>query len=190
MSKVFSALATSVDGYITGRDPRPGRGLGDGGVLFDWYGDSRNAQTYAALVDRVGAVVTGRTTYDDSEGFGGGSPHPSAPMVVVSHRAAPSEYADSGRQFFAGTIHDGIEKARELAGDRDVAIQGGVTLTSAIAAGLVDEIVIHQVPVLLGGGRRLFGDLREPTRLVLAEVTPAAGVTHLRYRVETGARPR
>ncbi|KAA9156018.1 dihydrofolate reductase [Amycolatopsis acidicola] len=184
MSKVFSALATSADGYITGRDPRPGHGLGDGGVLFDWYSDPRNAAVYQGLVDRVGAVVTGRTTYDDSEGFDGGGPHPSAPMVVVTHRPAPAEYADSGTQHFAGSIESAIEQARKLAGDKEVAIQGGVTLTAAIAAGLVDEVVIHQVPVLLGGGRRLFHDLPGQTRLALIEATPAAGVLHLRYRIE------
>jgi dihydrofolate reductase len=184
MSKVFSALATSVDGYITGRSPRPGHGLGDGGVLFDWYADPRNAIAYRALVERVGAVVTGRTTYDDSEQFGGAGPHPSAPMVVLSHRPAPTEYADSPRQHFAGSIEAAVDLAKELAPDKDVAIQGGVTLTAAIAAGLVDEVVIHQVPVLLGGGRRLFNDLPDHVRLTLLETTPAAGVTHLHYRIE------
>jgi len=184
MSKVFSALATSVDGYITGRDPRPGHGLGDAGVLFDWYADPRNATVYEALVERVGAVVTGRTTYDNSEEFGGGGPHPTAPMVVVSHRPAPTEHADSERQLFATSIQAAVELAKELAGDKDVAIQGGVTLTAAIAAGLVDEVVIHQVPVLLGGGRRLFNDLPDQVRLDLIEAAPAAGVTHVHYRIE------
>lgn len=184
MSKVFSALATSVDGYITGRDPRPGHGLGEGGILFDWYADPRNATEYRALVERVGAVVTGRTTYDDSEEFGGEGPHPTAPMVVLSHRPVPAEHAGSERQFFASNIETAVERAQELAGDKDVAIQGGVTLTAAIAAGLVDEVVIHQVPVLLGGGRRLFNDLTDQVRLVLIEAAPAAGVTHLHYRIE------
>jgi dihydrofolate reductase len=105
-------------------------------------------------------------------------------MVVVSHRPAPTEHADSERQLFAGTIEAAVELAKELAGDKDVAIQGGVTLTAAIAAGLVDEIVIHQVPVLLGGGRRLFNDLPDQVRLVLVDAAQAAGVTHLHYRIE------
>jgi len=184
MSKVFSALATSADGFLTGRDPRPGHGLGDGGVLFDWYGDPRNASYYQALSDRVGAVVTGRTTYDDSEAFGGGSPHPTAPMVVVSHRPQPEEHAASARQSFAGSIEAAVERARQLAGEKDVAIQGGITLTAAIAAGLVDEVIIHQVPVLLGGGRPLFHDLPAHIRLSLVEAVPAAGVTHLHYQIE------
>jgi dihydrofolate reductase len=184
MSKVFSALATSVDGYITGRDPRRGHGLGDGGILFDWYADPGNATEYQALVEQVGAVVTGRTTYDDCEEFAGGGPHPTAPMVVVSHRPVPTEHAGSERQFFAVSIETAVELAQELAGDKDVAIQGGVTLTAAIAAGLVDEFVVHQVPVLLGGGRRLFNELPGQVRLVLIDAVPKAGVTHLRYRIE------
>ncbi|MEO7942954.1 MAG: dihydrofolate reductase, partial [Marmoricola sp.] len=92
MSIVFTGLSVSVDGFITGRDARPGHGLGDGGRLFDWYGDPANADYVSGLVDRVGAIVTGRTTYDDCEGFDGGSPHPSAPMVVVSHRQQPAEF--------------------------------------------------------------------------------------------------
>lgn len=183
MSKVFTALAVSVDGYITGRHPRPGRGLGDGGVLFDWYGDAGNAAVYEQLIDRVGAVVTGRTTYDDSESFGGGGPHPTAPMVVVSHRPQPAEYADSQRQFFADSIEGAIAQAQALAGDRDVAIQGGVTLTAAIEAGLVDEVILHQVPVLLGAGRPFFGHLPEHVRLTLVDVVPGAGVTHLHYQI-------
>jgi dihydrofolate reductase len=184
MSKVFAALAVSVDGRITGDDPRPGSGLGDGGTLFDWYADPRNAAVYDKLLGRVGAVVTGRTTYDDSEGFGGGSPHPTAPMVVLSHRPQPAEYAGSPRQVFAASIQDAIRQARTLAGDRDVAIQGGATLTAAIEAGLVDEVVLHQVPVLLGAGRPLVGRLSEHVRLTLVDTVPGAGVVHLHYRID------
>jgi dihydrofolate reductase len=181
---IFSALAASVDGYITGRDPGPGRGLGDGGVLFDWYGDTRNAAYFETLARRVGAVVTGRTTYDDSESFGGGSPHATAPVVVLSHRPSPEEFADSDRQHFAGSIGEAIALGRELAGGGDVAIQGGVALGAALDAGLVDEVIIHQVPVLLGAGRPLFVERSGRARLVLVEATPAAGVTHLHYRIE------
>jgi dihydrofolate reductase len=183
MAKVFTALAVSVDGYITGRDPGPGRGLGDGGTLFDWYGRADNAGYYQHLVDRVGAVVTGRTTYDDCEGFGGNGPQPTAPMVVVSHRPPPAEYADSDRQSFAGDIGDAVEQARSLARGKDVGIQGGVTLSAALEAGLLDEVILHQVPVLLGGGRRYFGPLSDQVRLGFVEAVPADGVTHLRYEV-------
>src|SRR5918911_5346137 len=107
MSKVLSSHAVSVDGYISGRTPEGaeevGRGLGDAPLLFDWYFDGDtpsqvfdgfrlsepSARVFDALAGRVGAIVAGRNTYEDSEHFGGGSPHPTAPLVVVSHRPVP-----------------------------------------------------------------------------------------------------
>ena len=195
MSKVISAHAVSVDGYITGRDPGPGRGLGDGTMLFDWYtdGDTRSqvfdgftlsepsARVFDALAGRVGAIVAGRNTYEDSDHFGGGSPHPTARLVVLSHRPAPET---SERQTFVTTgIEDAIATAREAAGDKDVGVMGGGVVTEALKAGLVDEVVLHQVPVLLGSGRPFFQALPEHVRLRLVEVVPAPGVTHLHYAV-------
>src|ERR1700741_5008682 len=100
MSKVLSAHAVSVDGYITGRDPRAGHGLGDATMLFDWYFDGTtpsqvfdgfklsepSARLFDALAGNLGAIVAGRKTFEDSDRFGGGSPHPTAPLVVLSHR--------------------------------------------------------------------------------------------------------
>ncbi|HEY7595982.1 MAG TPA: dihydrofolate reductase family protein [Actinophytocola sp.] len=196
MGKIFAALAVSVDGYITGRGPGPGRGLGDGGMLFDWYVDgdtpsevfdgfrlsAPSARVFDAVAGRVGAVVVGRNTYDDSENFGGGSPHPTAPLFLVSHRPAP-EISD--RQTLVTTgIEDAIAAARKAAGDRDVGLMGGGVVTSALRAGLVDELVLHQVPILLGGGRPFFQTLPEHIRLRLVEAVPAPGVTHLHYELE------
>jgi dihydrofolate reductase len=196
MSKVFSALAVSVDGYITGRDPGAGRGLGDGGMLFDWYfhGDTASrvfdgfrlsepsARVFDAVAGRVGAVVAGRNTYEDSDHFGGGSPHPRAPLFVVSHREAPEI---SERQTLVTTgIGDAIAAASAVAGDKDVGLMGGGVVTEALIAGLVDELVLHQVPILLGGGRPFFRALPAHIRLRLVEAVPAPGVTHLHYAVE------
>jgi dihydrofolate reductase len=197
MSKVFTSMAVSVDGYITGRDPRPGRGLGDGGVLFDWYfngdvpsavfGDSFRLSEislpiFEALAGRVGATVAGRTTYDDSEQFGNdGAPHPTAPLFVLSHRPAPDM---AGRQTLVTTgIADAVAAASGAAGDKDVALMGGGVVTEALKAGLVDELVLHQVPVLLGGGRPYFQQLPTHIGLRLVEAVPAPGVTHLHYEI-------
>ncbi|HEY4458617.1 MAG TPA: dihydrofolate reductase family protein [Pseudonocardiaceae bacterium] len=196
MSKVFSALAVSVDGYITGRDPGAGRGLGDGGMLFDWYfnGDTPSqvfdgfnlsepsAQIFDAVAARVGATIAGRNTYDDSDHFGGGGPHPSAPLVVLSHRPVP-ELSDRQTLITSG-IADAIAAARKIAGDKDVALMGGGVVTEALQAGLVDEVILHQVPILLGGGRPFFQSLPEHVRLRLVEAVPAPGVTHLHYAIE------
>lgn len=194
MGKVIAAHAVSVDGYITGRDPGAGRGLGDGGTLFDWYtdGDTRSqvfdfftlsepsARVFDALAGRIGAVVAGRNTYEDSERFGGGSPHPEAPMFLVTSRPAPEL---TERQTLCGDVKEAIEAAREVAGGKDVALMGGGVLTSALRAGLVDEFVLHQVPVLLGGGRSFFQELPSQVRLRLIEAVAAPGVTHLHYAV-------
>lgn len=196
MTKVFSALSVSVDGYITGSNPGPGQGLGDGGQLFDWYfdGDVRSqeldsfklsepsARVFDAFAGRVGATIAGRNTYDDSDRFGDtGAPHPTAPLFVLSHRPAPQM---GGRQTLVTTgIEDAVATARDAAGDKDVVLMGGGVVTEALKAGLVDELVLHQVPVLLGGGRSYFQELPEHVQLRLVEAVPAPGVTHLHYEV-------
>lgn len=196
MSKVISAHSVSVDGYITGRAPGAGRGLGDGAMLFDWYFDGDtpsqvfdgfqlsgpSAPVFDALAGRVGAMVAGRNTYEDSDHFGGGSPHPKARLVVLSHRPAPEI---TERQILVTTgIEDAVAAAREAAGGKDVGLMGGGVATEALKAGLVDEVILHQVPILLGGGRPFFQALPEHVRLRLIEAVPAPGVTHLHYAVE------
>jgi dihydrofolate reductase len=199
MSKVFSAHAVSVDGYISGRTPDGdeefGRGLGDAPMLFDWYmdGDTQSqvfdgfklsepsARFFDTIAARVGATVSGRTTYEHSGHWGGGGPHPTARLFVLSHRPAP-EISETQTLVTTG-IEDAIAAAREAAGDKDVALMGGGTLTSALAADLVDEVILHQVPVLLGGGRRFFQEVPKHVNLRLLEAIPAPGVTHLHYAV-------
>jgi dihydrofolate reductase len=199
MSKVFTAHAVSVDGFISGRTPDGGeefgRGLGDAPMLFDWYTDgdtpSRvfagfklsepSARFFDTIAARVGAAVAGRTTYEHSSHWGGGSPHPTAPLFVLSHRPAP-EISETQTLITSG-IQDAIAAARAAAGDKDVALMGGGVLTSALEADLVDEVILHQVPVLLGGGRSFFHELPVHVHLRLLEAVPAPGVTHLRYEV-------
>jgi dihydrofolate reductase len=199
MTKVFIAHAVSVDGYISGRTPDGdeefGRGLGDAPMLFDWYFDgdtpSRvfdgfrlsepSARFFDTIAARVGAAVAGRTTYEHSGHWNGGGPHPTARLFVVSHRPAP-EISEAQTLVTTG-IEDAVAAAREAAGDKDVALMGGGVLTSALEADLVDEIILHQVPILLGDGRPFFQSLPEHVRLRLIEAVPAPGVTHLHYEV-------
>jgi dihydrofolate reductase len=146
MSKVFVALAVSVDGYITGRGPGAGRGLGDGTMLFDWYFDGDtpsqvfdgfllsepSARVFDAVAGRVGASLAGRNTYDDSGWIHGGTPHPTAPLLVLSHRPVPGM---GERQTLITTgIEDAVAAARDAAGAKDVALMGGGVTTAALAA--------------------------------------------------------
>jgi dihydrofolate reductase len=199
MSKVFSAHTVSVDGYISGRTPDGaeefGRGLGDAPMLFDWYKDGDtpsqvfggfklsepSARFFDAIARRVGAAVAGRTTYEHSSHWGGDGPHPTARLFVLSHRPAP-EISETQTLVTTG-IGDAIAAARAAAGGKDVALMGGGLVTEALKAGLVDELILHQVPVLLGGGRRFFQELPEHVRLRLLAAIPAPGVTHLHYEV-------
>jgi dihydrofolate reductase len=200
MTKVFSALAVSVDGYITGPHPSPEQPLGaGGGRLFDWYGDGdtpsqvfpgfrlwpASARVFDEVAGRVGAVIAGRKTYDDSGGWGGGGPHPAAPLFVLSHRPPPAPPVSSPEQTFITTgIADAIAAAQAAAAGKDVALMGSGVVTAALQAGLLDEVVLHQVPVLLGGGVPFFHDLAGRVSLTLLEVVPAPGVTHLRFAVD------
>jgi dihydrofolate reductase len=199
MSKVISAHAVSVDGYISGRTPEGeeelGRGLGDAPMLFDWYSDgdtpSRvfdgfrlsepSARVFDALAARVGAMVAGRVTYEHSSRFSGGSPHPTAPLVVLSH--GPVEGIGEAQTLVTTGIEDAVAAAREAAGGKDVGLMGGGALAAGLEAGLVDEVILHQVPVLLGAGRPFFQALPRHVRLDLVEAVPAPGVTHLHYEV-------
>jgi dihydrofolate reductase len=107
---------------------------------------------------------------------------PTAPLFVLSHRPAP-EMTD--RQTLVTTgIDDAVAAARHAAGDKDVALMGGGVVTAALEAGLVDELVLHQVPVLLGAGRPYFQTLPAHIRLRLVAAVPAPGVTHLHYEVD------
>jgi dihydrofolate reductase len=199
MSKVISAHAVSVDGYISGRTPYGGkefgRGLGDAPMLFDWYTDGDtpsqvfdgfklsepSARFFDALAARVGAMVAGRITYEHSSHFQGGSPHPTAPLVVLSHGPV-SEISEKQTLVTTG-IEDAIAAAREAAEGKDVGLMGGGVLTSALQADLVDEVILHQVPVLLGAGHSFFQELSKHVHLRLLEAIAAPGVTHLHYEV-------
>ena len=195
MSKVLVALSVSVDGYITGRDPGTGRGLGDADMLFDWYFDgdtpstvfdgfrlsAASARVFDAAASRVGVSLAGRNTYDDSGWGSGGTPQANVPLVVLSHRPLPADHPE--QTLVTSGIADAVDVARTLAGDKDVALMGGGVTTAALAAGLVDEIILHQRPVLLGAGRPFFQSLPAPVQLRLHEAVTAPGVTHLHYEV-------
>jgi dihydrofolate reductase len=202
MGKVAVGLTMSLDGFIAGPNDGPGQPLGEGGMrLFDWYssGDTdyempgtemvfRVSQQSAELLreahSKMGAFVTGRRTFDITNGWGG-SPPLGVPTFVVTH-TIPQDWVYEGSPFTFVTdgVESAVEKAREVAGDKTVAVGAASIAQQCIRAGLLDEIHVDLVPVLLGNGVRLFDHLgTEPIELESTSVIDAPGVTHLTFRV-------
>ena len=191
MSKVIFDISMSLDGFVTASNVRPEEPMGDGGQrLHEWaFGeDERNRELLAEAVNFVGAVIAGRRTYALSVPWWGadGPTGPArVPVFVVTH-AEPEEVPEGGvYTFVTDGIESALEQAKMAAGDKDVAVMGGAEMGQQyIGAGLVDEISIYLVPVLLGGGTRMFEHLGgEHIQLESAGVIETPEATHLRFRV-------
>jgi dihydrofolate reductase len=186
-------MSMSLDGFIAGPNAGPGNGLGDGGErLHEWAfagadADGRPAGVNGQVFDEAmatGAVVAGRGTVEPA-GFWGGDHHDGVPIFILS-RHEPE--GDSGRWPLVSYVSDvstAMAQAKQAAGDKNVLVHGAGTAQLALAAGVLDELEIHLVPVLLGEGRRLFEHLGaehvelERTRVLEGD----GGVTHMHYRV-------
>jgi dihydrofolate reductase len=188
MSKVVFDISMSLDGFITTANRRTEEPLGDGGQrLHEWaFGaDERNRQYLEGAVAGLGAVITGRDTYDTSVPWWGPDGPARRPVFVVTHKAPALSPEGGVYTFVTDGIESALEQAREAAGNRDVCVMGGASIGQQyIAAGLIDEISIHLVPVLFGGGTRMFENLGgEHIRLETPEVIETPTATHLLFRV-------
>ncbi len=202
MGKVRTGHSMSLDGFIAGPNDGPEAPMGDGGErLLAWYsgGDTEYGLPGTEMVFRVspqtaellretrettGALVTGRRTFDLTNGWGGGHPL-GVPVFVVTHEV-PQEWVHEGSPFTFVTdgFESAVDRAKAVAGDKDVGVVGARTVQQCIRAGLLDEIHVDLVPILLGDGVRLFDHLgAEPTELQSTGVIEGAGVTHLTFRV-------
>jgi dihydrofolate reductase len=195
-------ISVSLDGFVAGPNPSPEQPLGEGGEqLHEWVvatagwrerhgleGGERNADSdlIEASVERSGATIMGKRMFGGDapwEGWWGDDPPFGHPVFVLTHqRRGPLVKGDTTFTFVEG-IEPALEQAREAAGDKDVAIGGGAdVIQQYLRAGLVDEMILHLVPVLLGGGTPLFEGL-ETLALEPAMVVGSPQVTHLTYRV-------
>jgi dihydrofolate reductase len=190
-------MSMSLDGFITGPNAGPDNGLGDGGHrLHEWVlpdpGAGHEAITDMGGVNgqvirefmSTGAVVAGRGTFEPAGGWGGDH-HDGVPIFIVSRHEPAPEFARWPLVSYVDDVRTAMSEAKRAAGDKDVLVHGAGIARFALAAGVLDELEIHLIPVLLGQGRRLFEDLPpeqvelERTRVLEGE----GGVTHLHYRV-------
>jgi len=190
-------MSMSLDGFIAGPNEGPGNGLGDGGHrLHEWVLTGAEADHKAIsdlggvngqVVDEfmaTGAVVAGRGTFELAGGWGGDH-HDGVPIWVFSRREPGIDVSGWPLVTYVNDVGTAMSEAKRAAGDKDVLVHGAATAQLALAAGSLDELEIHLVPVLLGQGRRLFDNLGpdhielERTRILQGQ----GGVTHLRYRV-------
>jgi len=197
MTKVLAGITTSVDGYITGPNDGPGKGLGEGGErLHYWvfggpwtYDDGPKGEATgedAAWLEEVtaaiGAVVAGRWTYEAAGHWGDENPW-GLPVFIVTHR--PAEEPEGGAFTFVDGVEEAVERAREAAGDKDVHVMGGAdVIRQALEAGLVDELTIIVAPVALGGGKLLFDGFSRSLELEHLGVRQSPFATFITYRVK------
>ena len=185
MGNVVIDMSMSLDGYIAAPNDNVDQGLGEDGMrLHNWMFDDPSIfeQIYGDMTQNTGAVIIGRRTYDNSiKDWGGKGPLDDVPCFVVTHR--PVEGADPVFTFVTDGIESALAEAQEAAGDKVIGLMGANLDQQFLAAGLVDEIRIHVVDVLLGGGRRLFDTLPQRVDLELTGLSQTGSVTHLEYRV-------
>lgn len=195
MSRVIAIMSMSLDGYVA--DPADGVA-----EVFDWYFNSGDVEFQAGGADamtfrvsepsaghlrglwsELGAVLTGRRTFDVAHGWGGN--HAWGPAFVLTH-GIPDGWPRPGSsvRFVTDGIESAVQQARAAAGDKAVGVHGADTIQQCLNAGLLDELHIDIAAVLLGAGIRLFDHLAG-TPIVLGDpaVTRGVGVTHLRYPV-------
>lgn len=193
MSVSVLYMSMSLDGYIAGPNDEPGNPGGDGFMrLHEWFvapdgAFSRPSGPAGQLMDEwnaTGAVLVGRRTAEQADHWGGDHHGRGVPIFVPSHRPPGPSVANYPLVTY---VTDGIERAmaqaKAAAEDRNVMVHGAYTAQRALEAGVLDELQIHQIPVLFGGGRRLFDLLPSRVELEIVRVIDTPEATHIRYRV-------
>jgi dihydrofolate reductase len=190
-------MSLSLDGYIAGPNDHPGNPGGDDFMrLHEWYGFAANAGPTEETVDsaeiskhfldeikETGAVLSGRNTVEQADHWGGDH-HDGVPIFVPSHRPPGPSVANYPLvTYVIDGIASAMAQAKAAAGDRGVLVHGAHTAQTALAAGVLDELQIHQIPVLFGRGRRLFEGLPERIELEITRVIDTPEATHIRYRI-------
>jgi dihydrofolate reductase len=209
MSSLKCQISISLDGFVAGPNQSVEDPIGEGGMrLHEWAFETdswrsqhgleggrhtADAEVVDEVVQGVGAYIMGRKMFGGGDGpwdeawtgWWGEDPPFHTPVFVLTHHAREPLPMQGGTTFTFVTdgIESALEQARAAAGDQDVAIAGGASaVRQYLAAGLLDELYLHIVPVLLGSGERLLEDVGDPT-LEPIEVVASPAATHVRYRV-------
>jgi dihydrofolate reductase len=205
-------ISISLDGFIAGPNQSVDNPLGEGGEgLHEWVirlaawrqphgreGGEVNVSTEIVedSLKNIGATIMGRNMFgggpgpwdeaDPWDGWWGEDPPFHTPVFVLTHhrREPLQKQGGTSFHFVSDGIESALEQAREAAGSKDVRLGGGADVARQyLKAGLIDEVQLNLVPVLLGGGERLFEGLDgDDVKLELDRVVDAPGITHLRYR--------
>jgi dihydrofolate reductase len=189
MSSSVLYMSMSLDGYIAGPNDEPGNPGGDGFMrLHEWLADGESGRPSGAggelvgQMNATGAVLVGLRTAEQADHYKGD--HHGVPIFVLSHRPPPASVATYPLvTYVTDGIASAMAQAKAAAGDRDVMVHGAYTAQRALEAGVLDEIQIHQIPVLLCAGRRLFDILPSRIELEIVRVTDTPQATHIRYRI-------
>jgi dihydrofolate reductase len=182
-------MSMSLDGYIAGPNDEPGNPGGDGfdrlhewGATADGDRPSGPAGELFDEMDATGAVLVGRRTAEQIDHWKGD--HHGVPIFVPSHRPpGPSAANYPLVTYVTDGIASAMAQAKAAAGDRNVMVHGAYTAQRALEAGVLDELEIHQIPVLFGRGRRLFEVLPSRVELEIVRVIDTPEATHIHYRV-------
>ena len=196
MTKIIAAITMSLDGYITGPNDGPEKGLGEGGERLHYWvfggpwsyekepkgqPEGEDAAYLNEMTARGGAIVVGRTMYEAADHWGGKNPF-GMPVFVVTHR--PEQEPKTGEFRFVGGFEEAIDRAKEAAGTKDVSIGGGAdVIRQGLDAGIVDELHIIVAPVILGGGKRLFEDFTKSLDLENRGVRQSRWATFMEFAV-------
>jgi dihydrofolate reductase len=209
MSKVTCQISISLDGFVAGPNQSLENPIGEGGLrLHEWVfataswreqhgqtGGARgvDSEVIDEVVQNVGAYIMGRKMFGGGDGpwnqtwkgWWGDDPPYHVPVYVLTHHARDPLPMQGGTTFtFVTTgIGSALEQARAVAGDKDIMIAGGAhTVQQFIAAGLLDKLYLHIVPIVLGAGDRLLENVGDP-RLEPIKVVASPAVTHVKYRI-------
>ena len=172
MSKVFVELSMSLDGFVNDVN-------GSVEALYPDLGELRNSEMLQEAMDKTGAVIMGRHSYEMANGDFTGYEY-QVPLFIVTHEVPKTVFKGENGQLSFNFVTDGIvsavRQAKAAAGDKDVTLVGGPDIIQQLLkAGLMDELQLGIMPVFLGSGLRLFEEITDGVKLEKVKLIESPG---------------